>query len=72
LTLGRTAFAAHESALGPEHAWTKDSARVTADALVALGHADEATALRERYGLVHDGGWSRHPRGGRPDAAVVK
>ena len=50
----RAALAAHENALGPEHAWTKDSARVTADALDALGRTDEATALRERYGLGHD------------------
>jgi eukaryotic-like serine/threonine-protein kinase len=51
LGLGQTALAAHESALGRDHAWTKDSARVTADALAALGRADEAAALRERYGL---------------------
>ena len=30
----------------------KDSARVTADALDALGRADEAKALRERYGVT--------------------
>jgi hypothetical protein len=29
----------------------KDSARVTADALDALGRAEEAKVLRERYGL---------------------
>ena len=38
--------------LGRDHAWTKDSARVTADALDALGRAEEATVLRERYGLT--------------------
>jgi hypothetical protein len=54
LGLGQTALVAHESALGLDHAWTKDSARVTADALAALGRADEAAALRERYRL-HDG-----------------
>jgi hypothetical protein len=31
--------------------WTKDSARVTADALDALGRTEEAKALRERYGV---------------------
>ena len=30
---------------------TRDSVRVTADALDALGHSEEAAALRERYGL---------------------
>lgn len=38
--------------LDVDHAWTKDSARVTADALDALGRNDEAKALRERYGLT--------------------
>jgi hypothetical protein len=32
--------------------WTKDSARVTADALVALNRGKEAAALRERFGLA--------------------
>jgi hypothetical protein len=45
---------AHESALGEDHAWTKDSARVTADALAALGRTDDATALRARLGLGQD------------------
>ena len=31
---------------------TKASARVTADALDALGRGAEATALREKYGIV--------------------
>jgi hypothetical protein len=56
LGLGETALAAHESALGPEHAWTKDSARVTAEALDSLGRTDEATATRARYGLAAAGG----------------
>ena len=38
--------------LGRDNAWTKDSARVTADALDALGRTEEAKALRERYGLA--------------------
>jgi hypothetical protein len=32
--------------------WTKNSARVTADALDALGRTEEAKALRERYGVT--------------------
>jgi hypothetical protein len=56
LGLGQTALAALESALGPEHAWTKDAARVTADALDALGRADDAAALRARYALGQNGG----------------
>ncbi len=51
LGLGQAALTAHDKALGPDDVWTKDSARVTSDALDALGRADEATALRERYGL---------------------
>jgi tetratricopeptide (TPR) repeat protein len=51
-SLAERALAISEKALGPEHAWTKDSARVTADALDALGRTEEAKALRERYGLA--------------------
>jgi hypothetical protein len=40
-----------DNALGRDHPWTKDSARVTADALDALGRSEEAKALRGRYGL---------------------
>jgi tetratricopeptide (TPR) repeat protein len=46
-----TALAIHAAAIGPHHSWTKDSARVTTDALDALGRADEAAALREKYGI---------------------
>jgi hypothetical protein len=52
LTLGDTALAAQDKVLGRDHAWTKDSARVSADALDALGRTEEAKALRERYGLT--------------------
>ena len=52
LPLGETALRAHEKVLGQDHPWTKDSARVTADALDALGRAEEAQALRERYGVT--------------------
>ncbi len=54
LALGETALAAHDKVLGPDHHLTKDSARVTADALDALGSADKAAALRARYGVEHD------------------
>jgi len=52
LTLGETALTAHDKVLGPNHVWTKDSARVTADALDALGRTEEANALREQYGVT--------------------
>jgi len=49
--LSAAALAAHDNVLGRDHVWTKDSARVTADALDALRRTEEAT-LRERYGLT--------------------
>jgi len=52
LTFGETALAAHDKVLGPNHPYTKDSARVTADALDALGRTEEAKALREKYGVT--------------------
>ena len=52
LALGDTALAAHDKLLGRHHAWTKESARVTADALDALVRTEEAKALRERYSLM--------------------
>jgi hypothetical protein len=55
LTLGKTALTAHYKAFGRDHDWTKESARVTADALDALGRAEEAKALRERYGITQGG-----------------
>ncbi|HTZ68079.1 MAG TPA: toll/interleukin-1 receptor domain-containing protein [Roseiarcus sp.] len=51
LTLSQAALAAHDKVLGTDHPWTKHSARVTADALDALGRADEAAAVRTKYGL---------------------
>ncbi len=45
------ALAAHEAALGPAHAWTRDSARVTAEAWAALGRTEAAAALKARLGL---------------------
>jgi hypothetical protein len=52
LFLAEATYAAHDKVLGRDHAWTKDSAHVTADALDALGRTDEAAALRERYGIT--------------------
>jgi hypothetical protein len=52
MAAGLTARKAHDEVLGQDHPWTKDSARVTADALEALGRTEEAKALRERYGLT--------------------
>jgi tetratricopeptide (TPR) repeat protein len=52
LALGEAALAAHDKVLGRDHVWTKDSARVTGDALDALGRTEEAKALRERYGVT--------------------
>ena len=51
LALGDTALAACDKLLGRHRAWTKESARVTADALDALGRADEAAAMRLRHHL---------------------
>jgi hypothetical protein len=47
LQRGRAALAAHEGVNRSNHPWTKDSVRVTADALDALGRCAEAAALRE-------------------------
>jgi hypothetical protein len=52
LALGEAALAVHDKVLERDHAWTKDSACVTADALAALGPTEEAKALRERYGVA--------------------
>jgi hypothetical protein len=52
LAFAETALATHEAASGLNHPWTRDSARVTADALDALGRTEEAKTLRERYGLA--------------------
>jgi hypothetical protein len=52
LTMGEAALAVHTAKNGRNHPWTIDSARVTADALDTLGRAEEATAVRERYGIT--------------------
>jgi hypothetical protein len=52
--VGEAALATHAATSGPNHPWTKDSTRVTADALDALGRVAEAEAIRVRYGLGQD------------------
>jgi tetratricopeptide (TPR) repeat protein len=56
LALGETALTVHDNVLGRDHPWTKDSARVTADSLDALGRTEEGKALRERYGVTGSDG----------------
>jgi hypothetical protein len=51
LSLAEGALAVHDAANGPNHPWTKDSAGVVAATLDAFGRADEAAALRARYGV---------------------
>jgi tetratricopeptide (TPR) repeat protein len=52
LAFAETALAIHAASCGPSHIWTCDAARVTADALDALGRREEAKVVRERYGLA--------------------
>ena len=51
LAFSETALAGQEAILGRNHRWTREAAGTTADALAALDRADEASALRQRYGL---------------------
>ena len=53
--LAAAALAIHAATRAPNHRWTKDSARVTADALDALGRAAEAVTLRARFGIEREG-----------------
>ena len=55
LTFAQSALATHEAASGLNRPWTKDSARVTADALDAVGRTEEAKALRQKYGVTSSG-----------------
>jgi hypothetical protein len=43
LAPGQTALAVHDKVLRRDHTWTKDSARVTANAFDALGRAEQAS-----------------------------
>src|SRR4030095_4475762 len=56
LPLAEAALAAQAAASGPNHPWTRDSARAASDALDVLNRADEAATLRERYGIKRDDG----------------
>jgi hypothetical protein len=49
--MSKAALEVHEKKLGLDHRWTKDSAHTTANALDALGRAEEARALRAKYGI---------------------
>jgi hypothetical protein len=49
--LAEAALATHAATNGPNNPWAKDSAAAAAYALDALGRADEAAALRARFGL---------------------
>ena len=49
--LAQTALETHEATSGPNYPWTKDSARVVADALEALNRSEEAVGLRFHYGI---------------------
>ena len=51
LPLAQAALAAHAAALGDAHPWTRASASAAAQALAALGRADEAAELRARFGV---------------------
>ncbi len=49
------ALAIHETAFGPTHQWTQDSAAALAAALDVLGRGEEAAAARQRYRLTASG-----------------
>jgi hypothetical protein len=51
LTRAEAALAVHAATSGRNRPWTTDSAVAAADALDALGLAEEAAALRSRFGL---------------------
>ena len=51
LPFAEAALAVHSRTNGPNHPWTKDSARAVAEALEALGRADEAAAVRREHGV---------------------
>jgi len=49
--LAGAALVVHAASNGANHAWTRDSARITADALDVIGDHAEASAIRQRYGI---------------------
>jgi tetratricopeptide (TPR) repeat protein/transcriptional regulator with XRE-family HTH domain len=52
LSLAESALETHAAVGGSYRSWTKYSAHVTADALVALNRLDEAAIVLERFGLI--------------------
>jgi hypothetical protein len=50
LPLLEESLAGHQRVLGPDHAWTRDTAHATADVFEALGRAAEAAKIRARFG----------------------
>jgi tetratricopeptide (TPR) repeat protein len=51
LALSEAALAAQVKMFGCDHGWVKSSAQTVAEALDALGRADEATGVRSRFGI---------------------
>jgi hypothetical protein len=51
LAAAECALVTHQATGGPHHPWTKDAARITADALAALGRADEAVQRYARLSI---------------------
>ena len=51
LAQAEAVLASAERTLGANQPFTARSAKISADALDALGRSEEAAALRERYGL---------------------
>jgi tetratricopeptide (TPR) repeat protein len=60
--LGSTALESHIKMFGLGHPWTKDAARIVADALHALKRPREAAAIRQQYGIEEPG--VTYPRAG--------
>jgi hypothetical protein len=56
LRRGEAALATLARVHGPSHPWTKDCAGITADALDALGRAEEAEALRAKHEIADAAG----------------
>jgi hypothetical protein len=55
ITFSEAALCVHEKTFGKNHRWTKESARVTADALDAQGRIAEALALRTTHCIKNEG-----------------
>lgn len=53
--LAEAALTAHDKVHGHNHGRTKESARITADVLIALRRAEEGKALRQKYAIEREG-----------------